>query len=332
MKRIFNLAIIMLAAMAAASCQKSVLDSENSGELVEVEFKIVTEDTMPTRAAGEATMHKELKLFVYKDGQYLDQLVTRINHFGNGYEASASAKLVKGQKYDFVFWAQATDSKYYTIDPATAVVTVDYSDLAANNDLRDAFYHYEPGVLVESGMAVKDVVLKRPFAQINVGTTQQDIDDAKIAGVNIDKTSVVMGKVADKLNLFTGIASGEVDVTFKPAAMPAEPLVVYKGTADETSYVYLSLNYILVGDGVTPGEKDVLENYDITFYQGTKAINKIDVPNVPVRRNWRTNIIGENILTDYASFKIIIDPDFYGEYVHDYEGGSTEEIVYPDNQ
>lgn len=332
MKKFFYYAAALMLSVAAVSCQKNVVADSSEKELVEVTFNVVTENVMHTKAAGDGTMHKELKFYVYKDGKYLDQIVPRISHFGTGHKASAIVKLVKGQTYDFVFWAQATDSKYYSIDPDKAVVTVDYKDIDANDELRDAFYAVEENVYIESGMRIKDVTLRRPFAQINVGTTLEDIEDARIAGVTVDQTSVELGKVANTLDLFTGIASGEVDVVFNASAIPAEPLVVYKGTKDETEYVYLSLNYVLVGDGITPGEKDVLENYDITFYQGTKAINKIDVPNVPVRRNWRTNIIGEDILTDYASFKIIIDPDFYGEYVHDYEGGSTEEIVYPDNQ
>ena len=314
MKRIFNLAIIMLAAMAAASCQKSVLDSENSGELVDVEFKIVTEDTMPTRAAGEATMHKEL-----------DQLVTRINHFGNGYEATASAKLVKGQKYDFVFWAQATDSKYYTIDPATAVVTVDYSDLAANNDLRDAFYACVQTAKVTENFS-QTITLKRPFAQINVGTT--DFAEAQKAGLDIDDlySTMTVKNAATSLNTFTGKADNPVALTYAyaHAIAPEEDLVINKNLVQNTpnveiadKYGWLAMNYILVADGTDNGEGTGIADVTFELREGAdKVLALYDVPNVSVQRNFRTNIVGA-LLTAQGEISIIIDPIFTSEFVVD---------------
>ena len=42
--------------------------------------------------------------------------------------------------------------------------------------------------------------------------------------------------------------------------------------------------------------------------KGTTDVT-IGIPNVPVQRNYRTNIIG-NILTEQVVFNIVIDPNF----------------------
>ena len=40
----------------------------------------------------------------------------------------------------------------------------------------------------------------------------------------------------------------------------------------------------------------------------------INIASVPVRHNFRTNLIGASVLTDDASFDIVIDPIYDGEY------------------
>lgn len=333
MKKFFYYAAALAALVSASACQREALVDDTQAEEVEVTFTISTESAISTKSIGYAdTYEKELQLYVYKDGVLLDQLVPEIEDFdGVGdLDARATVRLVKGQDYDFVFWAQAEGKNYYSINPAyPPSVTVDYNGLNANEENRDAFYDVIEDFHVSAGMLPQNVTLRRPFAQINVGTTQEDIDAAKVAGVVIDKTSVTLSNVANEFNFFERTAEGSVEVNFQSALIPAQDLVVYsnKDYPTEHLYYYLSMNYILVADQ-TPGAKDVLEDYKITFWQGTREINTISVPNVPVRRNWRTNIIGESLLTDYASFIITIDPHFYGEYDYTYPGGNVEEVPY----
>ena len=332
MKKFFRYAAAFLALSATFACQRETLTDDTLAEEVEVTFAISTESAIATRTIGYADSYeKELLFYVYKDGQYLDQLVPEIEDFdGDGdLDAKASARLVKGQSYDFVFWAQAEGQNYYSLDPVNAVVTVDYNGLNANDESRDAFYAVLKDYPVTAGMGVESVELKRPFAQINVGTTQEDVDAAKAAGVVIDKTSVTLSNAATQFDLFAGTVSGTATVEFDAALLPQQELTVY--SPSEQSYYYLSMNYILVADQVA-GEKDLLDTYKVTFWQGTQEINTVDISSVPVRRNWRTNIIGENVLTDYASFEITIDPDFYGEYDYSYPDGGVVELPYDQNQ
>ena len=341
MKKFFRYAAAIMILVAAFACQRENIPATSQDE-VEVTFAINTESAIATKAAPAGTgigyadtYEKELLFYVYKDGVLLDQLQPEIEDFqgADDLDAKVSVRLVKGQDYEFVFWAQAEGKSHYTLTAQyPPYVTVNYDALAANDESRDAFYAVAK-LHIEADMGIEKITLTRPFAQINVGTTQDDIDAAKAAGVVIDNTSVTLSNVATKLDLFSGVASEGKEFTFKATALPQQKLNVYNKADYPTAheYSYLSMNYILVADAVT-GEKDQLDAYKITFLQGTREINTISIPNVPVRRNWRTNIIGENILTDYASFEITIDPDFYGEYDYSYPDGGVVELPYDQNQ
>lgn len=329
MKKFLNYALISLLAIAAASCQKDSVKTDAADEIVEVTFTISTEDAIATRAIGDAdTYAKELKFYAYRNNEYLDQLEADIQHFGTGLTAKVTAKLVKGQDYDFVFWAQAEGSSYYTIDPQAKTMTVDYSGLNCNDETRDAFWTVVEDLHISAAMPAQKIVLRRPFAQINVGTSADDYAAALQSKVEINKTSVVLSNAAATMDIFTGKTSDETSVTFNTAVVPSEKLIVYKGTQN-LEYVYLALNYILVADNSDTGyDKDVLTDFNVTFYDDDVAINTIEVSSVPVRRNFRTNIIGNNILTDYATFEIIIDPMFDGEYDYSYSDGTVTVLPY----
>ena len=56
------------------------------------------------------------------------------------------------------------------------------------------------------------------------------------------------------------------------------------------------------------GSKDGKTTVDLQLQVGELVI---DVPNAYMKRNWRTNVVGE-LLTAEGSFKVSIDPDFTG--------------------
>lgn len=328
-KRLVNMMAVFFAAAAIISCNRNQDQLIVDGE-VTVSFDVFADGAMLTKAVGEGVDHdKELYVYVYKDGKYLSDVVTYVEHFGKTLKASAAVKLVKGQKYDIVFWAQTAGLDCYQIDSEAGSMKVDYTKMLSNNDAFDAFYVTLKDFVPQDNYSA-EVVLKRPFAQVNVGTGKTELGSAESAGVNVEKTAVAMADVADQLDFLTGKTSGRVAVEFASAEIIKEDLLVYKGTEMETRYEYLAMNYVLVGDADVPGEKIMLNNYCITFYEGDSVVNTLNVPNVPVRRNWRTNIIGANLLTGSASFVVIIDPDFYGEY--DYNGTDLDKVLYVDSE
>lgn len=171
--------------------------------------------------------------------------------------------------------------------------------------------------------------MKRPFAQINVGVTEADWKAAVESGIEITKSKVVIKNAATSINLLDGTVSGEEEVTYNFATIPAkfataetlEVDVNRDGTIqDDEKYKYLSMSYILTDNDAerTTLEADGLQftfspenGEDIVFDEGLHA--------VPVQRNWRTNILGK-ILTGDIQFNIEIDQRFDDNY----------NLMYPD--
>ena len=95
-----------------------------------------------------------------------------------------------------------------------------------------------------------------------------------------------------------------VAVTFTYNLIPTEDL-----KANNNTYDYLAMNYLLVGDRTQ--EKALT---DVTFQWQTAGAKKTNDPvtvfhNVPVQRNYRTNIVGY-LLTNPAEFNLIVDEQF----------------------
>ena len=260
----------------------------------------------------------------------LDQTVT----VNPDLTATVNVNLVKGVQYQFVFWAQkpdqytagiATDKKSLTIAPAGMM----------NSDDWDAFYWHEPLAEV-TGPFTKDITLRRPFAQINVGApvtlnasderTAGDFFAASKSGIAIDPAALMTAytlKVNNTLDLLTGAISGEAEVDMALLPRPDEFL-----TVSGTKYDYAAMAYVLAGpdEGATLDLELKLQ----TKQNGTTPINLTrSVPSVPIRRNYRTNILG-NVFTVEGTFNIIVDPIYYiPDYVvtttTDAEGNSFTE-------
>ena len=327
MKKISIFVSMMLSVAFMTSCLQDKMDGDMpDDQMVEVVFNVGMEETMQTRAViGEnPAWEKTLSFGVYRNGTLLPNVAEIIQDFGTGTKATVKATLAKGLKYDLVFWAQAPGDEYYTVDLNKATVTANYDGDKANDNKRDAWYTAVKGVSLNN--RPEDIMLRRPLAQINVGTTERDYADAKDAGAAVDRTSVKLAKVPNVLDLLTGTTSGEAEVNFGAEDMPSQTLTVRKGEDDEMEYKYLSMNYVLVGDGTAVGNKVTLDSYSVSFYEGSKIINTVLVSNVPARRNWRTNIISNNMLTGDATFNVTIEPGFYGEYYGN--NGNFEELEY----
>lgn len=339
MKKILYYAAALLTTAFAASCQQEKLDAPaaKDGDLVEVTFEISAEDALQTKAVvGETPdWDKELTFGAYRNGNLLpDDVYKIVNDFGTGTTATVTVTLVKGQEYDFVFWADAAGANYYSVDLQNKNVTVNYDGKNANDKYRDAWYTVLQGYKVTDQSFKETITLRRPLAQINVGTL--DYQEAVNAGVTITKSNVTVSKVASTLDFFTGKTSNPVDVTFAVHTTPMlslpqgdNTLTVYYGTEKEKEYDYLSLNYILVADDSATGFDKGLVDFKVDFYEegNSNPVNDpIEIPNVPVRRNYRTNIVGDAVLTQEFDFEIIIDPLFYGEYVFDF--ATEQEIDY----
>lgn len=327
--------------LLATSCSNDELDMVQSGNEAQVTFSLAAEGGIATRAISDG---KSADLLYYAIFDANKQLITTINGstagllkkeqaFPNGSkEDNVEVTLAKGQEYTAVFWAQDASCNAYTVTAENdgLKVAVDYKDDENDNnndETRDAFFKAE--TFTVTGNTEIPVVLKRPFAQINVGVTKADWDAAVESGVEITESKVVIKNVANKINLLDGTVSGQEVVTYDFATIPAKFTPVETLEVDinrdgaiqeEEKYVYLSMSYILTDNDAdrTTLEADGLQftfspatGEDIVFDEGLHA--------VPVQRNWRTNILGK-ILTGDIQFNIEIDQRFVDDY----------NLMYPD--
>lgn len=310
----------------ATSCSNDELDVVQSGNEAQVTFSLAADGGIATRAISDGTGAKKLVYAVYNaDGELIKTIanadvngqIVDNSAFDNGLTENVTITLAKGQQYTVAFWAQNPNCTAYTTTDLENV-KVDYAGLN-NDETRDAFFKAE--TFTVTGNAEIDVVLKRPFAQINVGVTEDDWNAAVASGIEIEKSKVTIEKAATSINLLTGQVGGEETVEYGFDIIPAqfatpETLNVdlnMDGTKEK--YVYLSMSYILANDETTGYAKATLEGLDFTFapISGNNINFSEGLNTVPVQRNWRTNIIGQ-ILTGDIKFNITIDPIYDGEY------------------
>ena len=89
--------------------------------------------------------------------------------------------------------------------------------------------------------------------------------------------------------------------------MPAQDL-----TVEGVDYKYLSMNYILVPETEDAADNAMVEV--VMTVDGHKS--PIKLSNVPVKENYRTNVVG-NLLSSTADFNIIVDEEYAGETNYD---------------
>lgn len=325
--------VIALATMmlGITSCQNDELvDNPAGGNEVEVTFTAQLENAAATRAIGDGTTANKLFFSVFKADATTEIEALRKEVDVTGLKATINTRLVKGQTYNFVFWAQsANGGKYYDISDRDAIKVI-YENNATDGNCedRDAFYAVRKDLKI-AGPINETITLKRPFAQVNVGTKIGTLAEAATAGSDITKTSLRIENVATQLNVFDGSVNHDnsVGVNYSLAKLPETNLKDDKGdlkNVDEVDYEYLSMNYLLVADNATDGAGKQLVNATLTVNtENGEVINTFSIPNVPVQRNWRTNIIGD-ILSSNVTFNIVIDPTFDDE--HNYY--INEELYY----
>ena len=303
---------VVLAALTTAACQKENFgDATPAGQEVDVTLDLLAPQ-IGTKSYGDGTTAKTVYVHVYQQDAtggltYIQpaakdaSLKTPSQSLTlNGRKATYSTRLVTGQTYTFVFWAQA-DNAPYKYNTEAKTITVDYASAAGNDESRDAFYNVLPNVKIE-GAYTASVQLSRPFAQLNFGAA--DYEEAKAAGLTVTDATVKLTHAATSLNLLDGTTAGDVTVTFASAALPADPNAIL--TAGGKNYKYVAMDYVLVGKSAKT-LSEVTLNLTATGTQSTTP--EFTYSNVPLQANYRTNIVG-NLFTSPAEVNITVDPAF----------------------
>ena len=297
-KQLCKLAIFALL-LSTASCSDEQFAGDVTGGETTVTFNAQLPTGLQTRLAGDGLTATTLSYAVYEHEKTTPVITSEDEVTFENHQATVSLRLAAGKTYDFLFWADSYgegDTKNpYSVDFGTQTLTVDYDGALSNEEARDAFFGQ--ATVAVKGAVSENIILKRPFAQLNIGT--DDMAEAQTAGLNTGalQSSVKVSGIFSSMNLMTGEVSNSVDVTFGSNAIPKE-----KFTVEDNKYDYLALNYLLVSD------QKGLVKCEFTYTDGATYDTKT-IDNVPVQRNYRTNIFG-SLLTGSVDLGITIEPDF----------------------
>lgn len=318
------------AMMSITSCSSDEPFKGATEGNAEVTFTVELNNGLGTRTISDGLTADKLICAIYnEDGDLLGNVFAdEANVTNNRYEATgaftdrvANVKtiLTIGQTYTIVCWAQNSECDAYGTDDLTNV-TINYEGVN-NDEKRDAFFKTETFTVVD-GLS-KTITLQRPFAQINVGITDEDLENAAKSNLTVDKSSVTVENAATSINLLTGAVAGSQTVNYTADVIPTDELYVdIDGDGKDEKFNWLSMSYILPNDETTGSAKTTLDGLSFVFSttNGKEIVFDRGLNAVPVQRNWRTNIVGK-LLTSDVEFTIVIDQQYLADYNYpDFEG------------
>ena len=190
---------------------------------------------------------------------------------------------------------------YYDTSNLSAV-KIDYTNALANDAKRVAFFEVKTG---NKARAKSDkVTLRRAFAQVNFGGILDTTRPDAIKGVSQSK--ITMTNLASTIDLFNtntiaGFTGNVNKVTFdKNPVISGEKLNV-----NGVAYQYFATVYV-----PAPSVNKILTDAVASLYLDSGFSVDVKAPNVPIKRNYRTNILG-NFFNDVEyGWTITIDDRF----------------------
>lgn len=280
-----------------------------NGDELNVTFTAVLDQYIDSRAISDGSMVDKLIFIAYDENGNEIAGLRQENVPVSGGHATVNTRVVKGHRYTFAFWAQNSNCTAYKFGADYKSLNVDYNG-HANDESRDAFYAVNTDFAVDpvTEPFERNVTLHRPFAQLNFGTTTEDLETANAYAPATGSRIVITDGVFSSLNLLNGVASNPVRVELTAGAFPSEKL-----TVEGEQYEYLSMNYLLVNND----RSDItgITMTTIMNREGNDASYPLELETLPVQRNFRTNIVGR-LITKAVDFKLVIDASFDGEYVY----------------
>lgn len=184
------------------------------------------------------------------------------------YPLTLTFSIEEGKSYMIAFWAEKSsyDDNYmqagslpekvgiYTTKNGLNNLKVNYSEVKNNDELADAFC--AKGEIKEG-----TIILHRPFAQINVGTTGADynnmmVGDNMYPNATYQFSSIQMKGIADELNVLTGKASSSTIVDGKLIELPVNKIAAY---ANNVSLSSLTTNALKLK--YTPEDQTYIESF-----------------------------------------------------------------------
>lgn len=296
-----SIAAAAMSVLAIACAKEQVGPGE--GAMVEATFSVdVPGVEVSTKGLSDAASVNELVFDAFRTQNDTEPIegLRQVVAVENG-RATIQVKLIKGQNYRFVFWAQKANNGYYNTDNLSNI-TVDYSNALANDSSLDAFFAKEEVRNVQNPIS-KTIILKRPFAQVNY-VTKEELGE----GLHIEQSQITVKNALTSFNPLRNKLSGAQDVTFDYNAVPTEKLLI-----GGIEYNYLATAFILAK---SDNSKDIVD-VEAKFKANKGYSVTVSTPGLPCQRNYRTNVIG-NFMSVDGTYNVEIDSAFKGDLQSDY--------------
>ena len=315
MKKLLYCAAALAVAFFAGSCQQEKLEPVAESNVVT--FTVEAPAGIQTKAKiADGLNVNELIYEVWltetlgdleNKAQKLYQGKTTMQVVGGVNKATLTLDLVNDQKFTVLFWAQVNGTDVYDTEELNAVTYTKVANLenayAANDERLAAFYGVAYvkdtyHVTKEEAYTSGTVTLRRPFAQINLGT----LNTSTAYTVVMEKSNMIV-TVPTVFNVVNSDVSEDKEMTFLMHNVPSgddEKLKV-----NDKEYWYAGMNYVFAPKNVVSVEYNILTKLN----GGMEATVNNTVPSVPLKENYRTNIIG-NLLTSKTDYEIIVDAAF----------------------
>lgn len=298
MKKIFFLAAAALTLLSA--CTKAPVAVETADEetsMVEVVLSIpddMTKASFDSDGRGALVNHWVVEV---RDCSHPDMIFYRAEKDAEAgvHKQTFELMLVRNQTYDIAFWADTKGC--YDVSNLTSATVLSQ---VGNADKFDAFCCCKSSYLC-TGHASISAVLLRPLSQVNFIST-----DLKLLEEHVNPEAYVLYEPTDfeftlssasSYNVFAGAVDQK---SIAERTVKASKIYGCFSPAEDRTTIYMT--YVFA-------DAKELKDVNLKFISNQKGFN-LDVTNVPMKENYRTNIIG-GYFAGNVKFNITVNPDWY---------------------
>ena len=337
MKKILLFASALAGLFLAASCQQENLEPEQMAGTVR--FTVEAPGAIATKTIADGQNVDVVHYAVYKtksdETHAIEVSSERPLAQGfvpmSGKKANINFDLLQDQYYTIIFWAQVSQydngqNDYYDLGDLRAISMKKDAEnnIVGNEEGRAAFFAWYSFDTKEH--RDHKVTLKRPFAQLNLLTTLESlkpVSTGQTSGYEIvvEKSTVTVEGLTSTFYPYAEPVlegtQGKAEETKETFTFTLEDTPAVQGIGEgdngdllyvnDKAYHYVSMNYFFV-----PVDQYIVNiSYALDTDKGNIEHN---ISSVPVKKNYRTNVIG-NLLTKETTFEIVVDAEFDGEEI-----------------
>lgn len=263
-------------------------------QTVEVSFCAKFSQSLRTRA----TAANKVYCAVFENGEEICDLRTVVDVVADQPIVFAP-RLIQNRSYTVAFWASKDGA--YDVGSFKAITRI-----AGQNECDYDAFTATTEITVDGTTASRNITLKRPFAQLNIGVTEQDWNAVTTTYSKVPTTAKIKLCAKTSFNAYAGAALETYEeITY---TLPISGAIF---SVESEDYKSIASCYVLMNET----EQSYKENFDIalSIYDGaTPALaicEDLQIPDIPLQANYKTNIIGD-IMTGALNLEFLSQNTF----------------------